>query len=527
MTAEVAEDQICTDIVIIPCKVEKNGKIYEVTSIGEEAFWNCSKLTSIEIPESVTNIGQSAFYGCKSLKTAKVPKGLDIKYASFPSTTEIIIYSRSCKTVSAEESDLKFTYNEETMTAEVAEPLNSGIEFPVIPCKVEKDGKIYDVTSIGGYAFANNTNLKSIVIPEWITNIGEGAFNGCKNLIRIVIPESVTIIEKGILEDCKSLGSIEIPNSVTSIGERAFANCLRLTDIKIPSYVTSIGDYAFGFCSSLEIAEVPQGLDISGAVFPSTTRIIRYAIDTMMYTYNEENMTAEVYKSKSNKETISIPSKVEKDGKIYDVTSIGIRAFDDCSSLTSIEIPGSVTNIGSIGSYAKLTSINVSSDNKNYTSVDGVLYNKNITELIACPHGLNSIVIPNSVTSIGNYAFSNRSKLTSIEIPNSVTSIGERAFQSCRSLTSIKIPKSVTSIGDYAFGWCSGLTNIEIPESVTSLGSFAFSYCSSLTSCVIPKGVTMVYFPFDGCDNIKTAKVPEGLDMTFLSFPETTEIIRY
>ncbi|MCH4201382.1 MAG: leucine-rich repeat domain-containing protein [Bacilli bacterium] len=197
--------------------------------------------------------------------------------------------------------------------------------------------------------------------------------------------------------------SIYLGKPVTSIGYQAFYYCRSLTSIVIPNSVTSIGYGAFWGCSSLTSVVIPDS-----------------------------------------------------------VTSIGDYAFYYCSSLTSIVIPNSVTFIGDYAFYycSSLTSINVNDDNSNYSSLDGVLYDKDKTTLINYPCAKldNVFAIPNSVTSIGNSAFSSCTSLTSIVIPNSVTSIGDYAFYNCSSLTSIVIPNSVTSIGDYAFSYCSSLT---------------------------------------------------------------------
>jgi hypothetical protein len=216
--------------------------------------------------------------------------------------------------------------------------------------------------------------------------------------------------------------------------------------------------------------------------------------------------------------------------------------------LKSIEIPSSVTNIGykTFSNFKGL--INVALENPIYSSVDGILYDKNKTELICVPSGkIGGFVVPSSVTSIGDHAFEDCSGLTSIEIPSSVTSIGNKAFSECSGFTSIEIPSSVTSIGYGAFSECSGLTSInvttdnavyssengvlydkkktklicvpgakkgkfEIPSSVTSIESWAFSECSGLSRVKIPTSVTSIgVCAFTGCSGLTSIKIPSSV----------------
>ena len=173
------------------------------------------------------------------------------------------------------------------------------------------------------------------------------------------------------------------------------------------------------------------------------------------------------------------------------MTSIGERAFEGCEALTSIE---------------------VAEDNKNYDSIDGVLYDKEKKTLIQCPGGKTNIEIPNSVTSIGSSAFEGCEALTSINIPNSVTEIGDDAFWGCKALTSVTIPNSVTSIGRSAFRGCIALTSIEIPNSVTSIGKSAFEGCKALTSIEIPNSVTSIgEWAFDGCEALTSIEIPNSV----------------
>ena len=237
--------------------------------------------------------------------------------------------------------------------------------------------------------------------------------------------------------------------TVTAVGINAFENHSRLTSITIPNSVTSIGGYAFSGCSGLT--------------------------------------------------SITIPNSV---------TSIGNWAFKNCDGLTSVTIGNSAT--ANCFPYAfwdckNLTEINVNPENANYSSINGVVYDKNASTLILCPNKKASITIPNSVTSIGDYAFSGCSGLTSITIPNSVTSIGRSSFEYCVGFTSITIPNSVTSIGNSAFRGCSGLTSITIPNSVTSIGGYAFNNCSSLTTVTIPNSVKAIEISaFEGCPKLET-----------------------
>ncbi len=260
-------------------------------------------------------------------------------------------------------------------------------------------------------------------------------------------------------------------------------------------------------------------------------------IDGIYYNLNETELTAEVTSGSLYAGDVVIPSQVTYDAKTYSVTSIGYRAFfkcditsvtipnnvtsigDDafsyCSSLTSVTIGNSVTSIGdrAFDGCRSLTSINVANDNPNYSSKDGVLFNKQQTTLIQCPGGMQGeYVIPNSVTSIGDRAFYGRKYLTSVTIPNSVTSIGQYAFSWCSSLTSVTIGNSVTSIGNSAFMGCSSLTSVTIPNSVTSIGDLAFSGCSSLTSVEIPNSVTRIRgYAFDGCSSLTSVTIPNSV----------------
>ena len=222
---------------------------------------------------------------------------------------------------------------------------------------------------------------------------------------------------------------------------------------------------------------------------------------------------------------IVIPATFKYDEVEYSVTSIGDKAFEWCSFITSITIPNSVTSIGEYAfqSCYNLTSLVIPNSvtrlgNYAFNDCHGLTFVKipnSLTKIVkgafAYCSGLTSIEIPNSVTSIEDYAFAICSSLTSINIPNSVTSIGYFAFQDCSSLSSIEIPYGVTSIGNAVFTRCSGLTSVTIPSSVTSIENFAFRGCSGLTSIEIPSSVTYIgYGAFEGCSGLTYVTIDSG-----------------
>jgi len=246
-----------------------------------------------------------------------------------------------------------------------------------------------------------------------------------------------------------------------------------------------------------------------------------YAVSTKFtvngITYNTTYGTAVEVTSNINKYSgsITIPSTVVYSAATYNVTSIGVSAFRNCSELTSITIPSSVTTIEDYAFYesSKLTNIDVNANNANFSSTSGILFNKNKTTIVCYPGGKQSgYTIPSSVTSIGKYAFSGCTNLTSITIPSNVTSIGDYAFFGCTGLTSVTIPNSITSIGAYVFSKCSQLTSISFPNSITSIGANGFSSCSKLASISIPNSVTSIGdYAFSYCNNLTSITTPSSL----------------
>ena len=346
--------------------------------------------------------------------------------------------------------------------------------------------------------------MTSITIPNSVTSIGDFAFYGC-GLTSIIIPSSITIIEDYTFGDC-NLTSVIIPNSVTTIGNYAFGNC-HFTSITIPNSVTTIGHAAFLICGMLTSITIPSSVTtIGSSVFADCTSLTSIDVESGNSAYASENgvlfdkskTTLICYPAGKTADTYAIPGSV---------TTIENNAFSSCWYLTLITIPNSVTSIGNMVFYncGSLTSIDVESENNIYASENGVLFDKSKITLICYPAGktADTYVIPNSITIIGNSAFSSCTNLALITVPNSVTTIGDVAFYRCTSLTSITLPNSVITIGGSAFTDCRNLTSITLPNSVTTIGSDAFSYCTSLTSITIPNSViTIGSWAFSRCTSL-------------------------
>lgn len=332
------------------------------------------------------------------------------------------------------------------------------------------DGK--KVTQIGSLCFLQCKDIKYVTIPEGVTSIGHEAFGRCENLVSVTLPDSLTSIGDYAFNYCEKLQSITLPDRLTSIGDSAFNDCISLSSITIPGSVKSIGRSAFAYCEKLKSVTLENG-----------------------------------------------------------IKTIGKKAFMFCNSLQSLIIPASVEEIGDdmVLYCDMMKSISVDSKNKNYSSQDGVLFNKTKTELITYPCNKNntSYSIPSSVKTIKSLAFYQCNNLSSLTIPIGVVEIEESAFYNSDGIKSIKIPYTVTLIGDYAFNYCDNMKSIDVdstnknysskdgvlfnktktvliqypcgkessgytvPDSVDTIKEYAF-HGSTIDSVTVPAGVTTI-----------------------------------
>lgn len=515
----------CKDTNVVIPAYSPDG--YLVTAIGDQAFYGCSQLTNITIPNGVTSIGMGAFAVCGELTNVTIPN-------STTAIGEAAFYG--CE---------KLNYNEYDNALYLGNNSNPYLvlikakDVSVSSCIIEAHTKFI---SFG--AFAGCGELTSVTIPDSVISIGYAAFNECSKLTGVTIPNGVTSISERTFYNCGNLTSATIGSDVTSIGEsafdgchgltnltissniltyiedKAFSGCSRLTNVNIPDSVTSIGSEAFGYCQSLTNIIIPDKVtSINYQTFAFCSKLTHAIIGNSVTSIGES-----AFWSCNELTNITIPDSVTNIGnwafrdcnKLVNatigsnVTSIGECAFDGCSELVNITIPDSVSFIGTLAFHEcpKL----------NYNEFDNALYlgnsnNPYVVLIDAKNDFISSCEINKNTKIIYESAFVCCSEFTDIIIPGNVTYIGKTAFGRCNKLETITVdPRNSKyhSVGNCLIETASktlvtGCKNSIIPSdgSVTSIGREAFYDCDTLTSINIPSTITSIgWHAFYSCDKL-------------------------
>ena len=455
-----------------------------IKTIEKYAFYGCSLLDSLRIPNSVTSIGDYAFGQCGQLDTLSLPNSIKhIGMGAFESCTNL----RSIQLPNELPLISDWTFSNCTI-----------LDSIVIP---------FSVKSIGASSFKMCTSLRHLNIPSHVASLGDRAFESCTSLISTALSEMTTTLGIQIFKGCSKLKQVTLPSSLSYIPNECFVGCTGLTSIYLPEYLMAIGDYAFWSCAGLQYITIPNSVTKLGeSVFLDCTGLT--SIDLSM---NIRELRG-TFKNCTGLTSIILPDSLK---------SLGGEAFSGCSGLTSLEIPEGDTLIGdfrgnytnslmySLISFSNIDTIHIPStvkhiapgsfkscpalkelavdiNNANYSTIDGILYDKWGEVLHFCPYPKSAAyTIPSTVDTIGQSAFTRCLDLTSIYIPDNVLSIKSWAFSHCSNLSEVRFSEYLESIGGSAFYNCSSLKSVTIPDNTVAIKESAFSGCSELSTLTL------------------------------------------
>mgnify|MGYP004656269215 CR=1 FL=1 len=425
-----------------------------VTELGDGAFSRCTKLTSVNIPEGITEIGMFTFNDCEALTSLHIPASVEKMYA------DVFEGCISLKTLTVDEENQYFKsvddviYNKDMTTLILYAPKKENTSFSV-PATV-KTIDAYAFQSAGlktvtlpdelneiGYAAFIKSSIESIIIPASVTKLGSLVFSKCNSLTSVVFEDGITIkeIPYSAFSSSSAIESIEIPESVEIIESIAFAYCTKLKNVSISDKITQVGNDAFKSTALLKSMSYSNGVKYLDG----------WAVDLK---YGVENI-------------------VIKEG----TKGLADGFFNFDSVIKTISLPASLQYVGeqSFLSSENIVSVTVADNNNYYSSLDGILYNKEKTELIYYPKGKTdeSFTAPSTVKVIYDCAFY-QSSVKNVVLPEGLEKIGNSAFWSNKALESINFPSTLLDVGDTAFEYCSVLDGIALPDGITHIGVSAF-----------------------------------------------------
>ena len=503
-----------------------------ITSIENYAFCQCWSITSLSVPESVTSIGTGAFRFCGDLKEIKLPSNLTVLSDSLFGADANLEY-------------ITFGDAEKTDTVIIPETVQKMGNYVFMNCEKIKNIKLpSNLKSIGKTCFQGCISLTGLFIPQSVESIGGGIFGDCDALqsveiedennnfifkdgilydvkngilvsaVNSLIPEKVIVdectktIDYSAFADCNNLYEIEIPQGVVNIGEKAFARLDNLKNIDIPDSVTNITTLAFYRCNGLVSVQVPGSVTaIKNGTFRECNNLKKVILNEGV-----AKIEGSAFVFCSSLEQIKLPQSL---------MSIGSGAFDNCTSLISVELPdNAIISSNTFKECKNLSDIVISDTNNNYIVKNGILYNKNMTRILCYPAGIKDteFFVPDTVKTIGDFAFYGTKALESINIPDSVTNIGTDAFGECSGLKEVVIPDSVTSMGEAVFYKCTSLEKVKLSVNITSPNPAVFQYCSSLKEVVLPESMKFIsFFMFSYCKEITNIVLPDKLNSVLRS----------
>lgn len=380
---------------------------------------------------------------------------------------------------------------------------NSAIESMSVPDKVK---------NINYYCFKNCTSLKSIELNN-VTRIWKEAFAGCTSLRTVTLPETMTTVEESVFSN-SGLQSVIFSSNIKSIENMAFAGCTQLTSVELSSNLVSMGTNCFEGCTALENIVIPKSVtNIKRDVFLNCSSLNNIELlndnienlpnifDGTALVNNEENYDENgvvccgnyLVRAKDNITELKIKS---------DITGIAGEAFKDNTTLESVIIPDSVLSVGE-GAFRNCTSLN-------YVYLSNSLKALNDYSFSGCT-ALKNIIIPESVTEIASCAFY-KTGLEKITVPQNVKSLGTNSFRDCTSLLTVGITGATSLASGSIFNGCTSLNTVKIHAGTSQIGSYCFNGCVSLSEINIPEGVRIIDpYAFWGCEKINSIVLPKSI----------------
>ncbi len=442
-----------------------------VTELLYLSFCSNSAVTSVILPETVVKIGEKAFSECKNLTSVTIPQGIvEIQSYAFlmsPKLTVIDIPDGLQKAARLAEDNVQFRCS-----------FGSSAAFAL-----SKGGNSFCAGDFQmRYLFDDEGNRNGlrlnkylgtdaeVTVPEEVTETGS-AFKDCKTVTKVVLPAGLTKLESDIFSGCTALKEIAIPEGVTSIGNGAFRDCEALTELALPQGLKKIGSNAFIGCKSLTYIEIPDGVETVEYFIAESTIQLRCAIGS----------SAAVAVSRSNDGFYSddLYLRYTFDG---DGVQNGLTLMKYIGASSEVIVPDGVTKL----QYSTFSE---------------------------CRQLLTRVVLPDGLLSIPESLLNNCTNLKEVVIPESVTTIGNHAFFGCASLEKINLPAGLTEISQSLLGGCTALSEITIPDGVTAIGDSAFQKCASLTEIVLPQGLRRIDGEaFFGCTGLSYIDIPDGLE---------------
>lgn len=492
--------------------------IPRVSSIGANAFYNCSALASISFPE-VVSIGDYAFYSCRMLNSISLPEMTSIGNHVFQSCSGLTTVTALNVTSIGNNA-----FNSCSSLEQVCFGTVSSIEnYAFWMCRSLAAIDLKAVTEIRERSFYGCTSLESIA-SEQIQSIGEYSFCDCSSLISVNLPEA-TAVGNGSFQNCTSLQNMDFSSAI-SFGESAFEGCTALQSVSLP-VAASIGTRAFLGCTGLESITLPAATTINNYAFSGCT-----ALETINLP------SANTIGNYAFKDCSNLTEAVMSAGGV----SLAFKSFENCTALKEVSLPdnaellvqGSTKNGPFYGdSGIALTLLPASgvvpsaqfANGKNGNWFEKVIISDGITTIQGSAFyqytSLTEVVLPDTLSSIGNYSFTGATGLTKINL-ESVDEIGDDSFSGCQLLTEIQL-KDGASTGVRAFQGCTGLTSADL-SGLTTLGDLAFSGCTGLTEVILPLAVNIGNSVFSGCTGVTAVRLPEATTIGYSAFSGCTGI---